>query len=229
MKVLLSMKAVLCYLLIGIFGFFLVTLGGSYFVEKYFERDIGTSLYKEADSIASYDNVKNILSEAEADTENTRKEMQTQLSALSAFQDTVISIINEKGEVILSSDEISDLDFPLLLDGFDSAEWNKKHYQTGDFYGFFPDDKLSIIAPVTCDSAVKGYVSIHYKMENIYETRSGILPIIQVIFLIISVFTFLLMLAYRGHIYLPLQEITKGATEYANGNLSYKIPVDSDN
>ena len=34
---------------------------------------------------------------------------------------------------------------------------------------------------------------------------------------------------YSFHVRKPLNEITKGASEFANGNLSYQIPVDSEN
>ena len=36
-------------------------------------------------------------------------------------------------------------------------------------------------------------------------------------------------LSYSFHVRKPLHEITKGASEFANGNLSYQIPVDSEN
>ena len=39
----------------------------------------------------------------------------------------------------------------------------------------------------------------------------------------------LLFFLYIRCIRRPFQEITKGASEFANGNLSYQIPVDSEN
>ena len=38
-----------------------------------------------------------------------------------------------------------------------------------------------------------------------------------------------LFIFYSFHVRKPLHEITKGASEFANGNLSYQIPVDSEN
>ena len=97
MKHFLSMKFIASYILIGICGFFLISLGGSYYVERYLERDLSDALYREAHRIASYDIVKNNLSE-----ENLEK-LKEPLSSLSVFQDTVIWIINCKGEVLLST------------------------------------------------------------------------------------------------------------------------------
>ena len=74
----------------------------------------------------------------------------------------------------------------------------------------------------------RGYVAIHYPISSLYEERAGILLIIQILFLCIYLLTFLLGFIYRRYIHRPLEQITKGASEYANGNLSYRIPVNSE-
>ena len=96
------------------------------------------------------------------------------------------------------------------------------------FYGFFKTDHLSVIAPITSDMETKGYVAIHYSMTNLYQSRSSILFIMQVIFLLCYAATSLLLWAYSHYIRKPLARIMKGASEYAGGNLAYKIDVTSD-
>ena len=49
----LSTKFLRFYILIGILGFFLITLGGSYMVEKHLEHSLSAALYTEAHNIAS--------------------------------------------------------------------------------------------------------------------------------------------------------------------------------
>ena len=44
----LSTKFLVFYIFIGVFGFFLVTLGGSYMVERHFEHSLSAALYTEA-------------------------------------------------------------------------------------------------------------------------------------------------------------------------------------
>lgn len=218
----LSMKFIACYIFIGIIGFFLVTLCGSYFVERYLERDLSNVLYREVTNIASYDMVKNNLSE-----ENLEKIRQP-LSSLALFQGTVIWIINNKGEVLLSTSSRIDPNEPIPLKDFDASEWGRNYYQMGQFYGYFSADQMSVIAPITGDMATKGYAAIHYPLSSLYRTRSTVLQIIQFLFLAVYALTFLLMLVYRWHIYHPLKSIIKGASEYANGNLTYRIPIKSD-
>ena len=216
------MKFIASYILIGICGLFLISLGGSYYVESYLERDLSDALYREAHRIASYDIVKNNLSE-----ENLEK-LKEPLSSLSVFQDTVIWIINCKGEVLLSTRREINPASPIPVEGFDLSQWGPNYYQIGRFYGYFPNDQVSVIAPVTAEMTTKGYVAIHYQASALYRTRSAIMQIMILLFFLVYALTYLLIFVYKWQIYQPLQSIIKGASEYANGNLTYKISVKSD-
>ena len=217
-----STKFLVCYIFLGIFGFFLVSVGGSYLVEKHFEHSLSEALYEEAHNITSNDTVKNNISSS------TVRNLRSNLSVIASFQNTVIWIINSNGELILSTDKTIPSDSPEPLDGFDAAQWGESYYQVGDFYGYFSHDYLSVIAPITSGMTLKGYVAIHHQMKELYQSRGNILGIMQLIFLIFYAVTYLLLLIYRYHIHLPLCKIIKGASEYASGNLAYKISVKSE-
>lgn len=75
----------------------------------------------------------------------------------------------------------------------------------------------------------RGYVAIHYLMSDLYQNRSTLLWIIQILYILTYLGVALLFFWYIRCIRRPFQEITKGASEFANGNLSYQIPVDSEN
>ena len=66
-------------------------------------------------------------------------------------------------------------------------------------------------------------------MSDLYQSRSSLLWIIQLLFVITYLITAVLFLFYSFYIRKPLYAITKGASEFANGNLSYQIPVKSEN
>ena len=218
----LSTKFLRFYILIGILGFFLITLGGSYMVEKHLEHSLSAALYTEAHNIASNEAVKSNISSSTVDT------LQEHLCAISDFQDAVLWIINSNGEIIVSTQKNIDVRDPIPLKEFDASKWGSNYYQIGKFYGFFKTDHLSVIAPITSDMETKGYVAIHYSMTNLYQSRSSILFIMQVIFLLCYAATSLLLWAYSHYIRKPLARIMKGASEYAGGNLAYKIDVTSD-
>ena len=104
----LSTKFLRFYILIGILGFFLITLGGSYMVEKHLEHSLSAALYTEAHNIASNEAVKSNISSSTVDT------LQEHLCAISDFQDAVLWIINSNGEKM---DEETILKIEAYIDG----------------------------------------------------------------------------------------------------------------
>lgn len=72
-------------------------------------------------------------------------------------------------------------------------------------------------------------MAVHYLMSDLYQSRSSLLWIIQLLFVVTYLLVAVLFIFYSFHVRKPLNEITKGASEFANGNLSYQIPVDSEN
>ena len=86
----------------------------------------------------------------------------------------------------------------------------EQNLQIGDFYGFFSSPRLSVIAPITADMSTKGYVAIHYQMRFLYQNRSGLLKIMQILFLCIYLTTLLLLLLYHWHVQRPLSQIIQG-------------------
>lgn len=222
MKQSLYRKFIAFYIVIGVFGFFLVSVGGSYLVEKHLEQSLSEALYKEAYNIASNETVKYNISSANLDI------IRQNLSAIAAFQDADVWLINNRGGIILSTGKEISASEPIAMDDFDPSAWGGNYYQIGDFYGYFNTSRLSVIAPITENMSAKGYVAIHYQMKTLYQSRSSIVEIMMFIFAVIYALTFLFLLIYRTHIYKPLRQIIKGTSEYANGNLSYNIPVNSE-
>lgn len=218
----LYLKFLMGYLIIAVAGFFIVTAGGSFLIEQHLERIISEDLYQEAHNIAKNDVVINNISSSNLE------EIQDTLSVIANYQDAIIWVINSNGEIILSTRTDISPSSPIHIDGFDATQWGSNYYQVGNFYGYFDDSRLSVIAPITSEMETKGYISIHYPMTSLYQHRSSLLLIVQLLFLAIFATTFILVWIYRKYVHRPLEQITKGASEYAGGNLSYKIPVNSE-
>lgn len=218
----LYLKFLTGYIILAIAGFFIITAGGSFLVEKHLERIISEDLYQGAHDIAKSDVMVNDISSSNLD------EVRNILSVIADYQDSIVWIINNNGEIILSTRKDISPSSPINIEDFDTTRWGSNYYQIGDFYGYFNDTRLSVIAPITSDMTTKGYVSIHYPMSSLYQQRSSLLLIIQLLFLVIYGLTFLLLIIYRKYVHHPLEQITKGASEYASGNLAYKIPVHSE-
>lgn len=222
MKKVLYRKFLLTYFLIGIIGLFLVTAAGSLMVENHLEKTVSEDLYREAHLIASNDDIRHNISSANLDM------VRDNLSVTAEYQNSIIWILNNSGEIVLSTRKDISPDDPIDLSTFDPTLWGGNYYQIGDFYGYFNDTRLSVIAPITENMNTKGYVCIHYLMSDLYQDRNSLLGIILILFGAFYLMTGLLVVFYRFYIYRPFQAIIKGAGEYAGGNLSYRIPLKSE-
>ena len=171
------------YILIGILGFFLVTFVGSHLLEARLEKSITSDIYQTAHRIAESDLVRHNITSANVDS------VQSSLSLAANYPDTIIWIINSNGQIILSTRKDISPDHPIDLDGFDPASWGSNYYQIGDFYGYFHDSRLSTIAPITEHLNTRGYVAVHYLMSDLYQSRSSLLWIIQLLFVITYLMT----------------------------------------
>lgn len=218
-----SLKFLEAYLLIGFLGFLLITLAGSHMIESLLEEEISESLYQSAYRVAENESVKNNISSSNLNS------IQANLYMISDYPSTVVWIINSEGDIIVSTRKDISPDQPIALQDFDPSDWGSNYYQVGNFYGYFQDTYLSVLAPITDNMTTKGYVAIHYLMSDLYQKRGEILFVIQILFLVVYVMAAYPILIYRHYVHKPLKEITHGASEFANGNLSYKIPVSSEN
>ena len=211
------------YILLGILGFFLVTFAGSHMLEAKLEQSITSDMYQTAHRIAESDLVRHNI------TSTNMEAVRSNLSLAASYPDTIIWIINSNGQIILSTRKDISPDNPIDLKGFNPASWGSNYYQIGNFYGYFSETRLSTIAPITEKLNTRGYVAVHYLMSDLYQRRSSLLWIIQLLFVITYLLVAILFVFYSFYVRRPLHEITKGASEFANGNLSYQIPIDSEN
>lgn len=192
-------------------------------LEARLEKSITSDIYQTAHRIAESDLVSHNITSANMES------IRSNLSLATNYPDTIIWIINSNGQIILSTRKDISPDNPIDLEGFNPASWGSNYYQIGDFYGYFSETRLSTIAPITENLNTRGYVAIHYLMSDLYQSRSSLLWIIQLLFVVTYLLVTVLFIFYSFHVRKPLHEITKGASEFANGNLSYQIPVDSEN
>ena len=212
-------KLITSYILIGILGFLFATAGGSHFVETYLEQDVGTRLHDSAVRFASNEiaiqQVKN----------NNTEGLEKIVDILASRERIEILILDNRFRVIARSDNLKD---HTSVSDFDPEYWNNTQYKIGKFYGYFSSLYLNVVVPVKSSGITEGYITYHYDMQQLYQKRSGLLGILQMIFLAVYALCGLLLLGYQKWVHIPIQQIIKGASEYANGNLGYRIPIKSE-
>ena len=197
-------KLIGCYILIGILSFLFATAGGSHFVETYLEGEVGTRLHDSAVRFASDEITVQQL--AAGDISGLEK----LADILSTGEGAGILVLDQDFQVLVQS---PDLDYSLsytesavetssaphtiTIPDSDLDFWLNAQYTINNFYGYFSSPHLNVMVPVENSDVTEGYVTYHYDMQQLYQKRSGLLGILQMVFLAVYALCGVLLLCYR--------------------------------
>ena len=171
MKNALYFKFIMAYIFLGVAGFLMISTLGSFIIQDKILEDTGEALYKEAISIAS--------DQADADYSDPydAEVSYNNLKLLSEYQNARILVLNSAGEPLLDTARPYTTEPYRALTGFDPAAMRTAYYQIGTFYGYFQEDMVNSMVPITKSLSLKGYVSLHMSMDEIILKREKILCI----------------------------------------------------
>ena len=221
MKHTLYLKFLLAYIIFGVFGVVIVTTFVPTMIQEHLVREKSSELYSQGSLIA--DTYASELYKSETSLE----EVKEQLDFLSDCTGSIVQIINPSGRLILDSTREIDVETTIMIDYFDPTVSANSYYIIGNFFETFDSEKLSVIAPITADYKVKGYVVIHYEMASIMNDCYSLLSISYVTLAILFFLSLIILIFFTEIVYLPLRKITKATEQYATGNMHYKFSVDS--
>jgi signal transduction histidine kinase len=134
-------------------------------------------------------------------------------------------VVDRQGTIIMDSADESKAG--KSIENFDPAATGSSQYCKGDYFGEFSYDVVSVSAPITGNYNTYGYVVMHLPMTVIRNSVYRKLNVYYISALVIFVLSLTILLVFTGIVYVPLMRITEGAKEYANGNLAYRIEVDT--
>ncbi len=174
------------------------------------------SLYREAALISQ--RYATLVYEDRAELSSAR----SQLRAIDTYISAEVWLINTSGKVLFNSRLPEGTPPYDVYSDFDPTE-SGSYYMTGDFYGAFDEEMLSVFSPVTSHFRNIGYVVIHMPMSSIIEARNSILVVIYHTFGVILLLSLLILLVFTLIVYRPLNRITRAAEEYAAGNMEYPL------
>lgn len=221
MRKTLYLKFLLAYLIFGLFGFILVATFISTMTEGRVRHDKAEAMYKTAidiaDSFAS-DLYKNKTSLDVA---------KTQMDNLSVYLDGVIWIINPSGRIILDSSKPMNVNEEIVIQGFDPTIVGNSYYTEGKFFDAFESEQLSVIAPITNNYKISGYVAIHYEKEKLLQAVYNYLNISYILLVVLFLLSLIILIFFSEIVYNPIKKITYATEQFAQGNMHYKVSVDS--
>lgn len=221
MKQTLYLKFLLAYIIFGVFGVVIVTTFVPTLMREQLVREKAAELYEQGTLIA--DTYAANLYRSETSLE----EVKEQLDFLTDSTHSIIQIINPSGRLILDTTMDLDVESVIIINSFDPTVYANSYYIIGDFFGAFRTEKLSVIAPITADYKVKGYVVMHYEMMNLMDSCYDLLTISYITLAILFFLSLIILIFFTEIVYMPLRKITLATEQYAAGNMHYKFTVDS--
>lgn len=221
MKSTLYLKFIFLYIIFGFLSVFTVSALSSPLVDHPLETWIAGSLYQEANLIAS-EYLTGYFNES-LDTSG----IYVQLSGMRSYLDADIWFVDRDGSMIVSAKTELSPYAPTTIEDFDPAEGGSSQYLTGTYHGYFDQTMITVIAPVTQGFSTRGYLLIHKPYQAVDEYRALFSQAVLIMLTAIYALSFVIFLGIHFLIYLPLKQITNAATQYASGDLSVVIPVNT--
>ena len=217
----LYLKFIILYIIFGFLSIFTAATLGAQLVLDTIRDDDASRLYREATILAT-DQLSDYYSEDMSFTAT-----RTLLNGVNIYLEADLWLTDTDGNVLLSVSSSGTGMVPKQIQDFDPAEAGGEQYLTGDYHGYYSDEVLTMIVPVTEGFSTKGYLLVHKPLSYFEEQQHSIMVCVYITLIVIYVLSFMIFLGIHLFIYLPLRKITEAAKQYASGNLDYEIPVNS--
>lgn len=150
-----------------------------------------------------------------------------QLKAIDSYTSESVWIISSNGEVLFNSDIDQHRYNHQILEAFDPSIVGSSYYVTGNFFDQYNNEMLSVIAPITYNYTIKGYVVVHTTIASIVESRDAIMLILIFTVGFIFILSLLILVVFTRIVYNPLKKITEATEAFAEGNFKYDINITS--
>lgn len=222
MRKTLYLKFLLAYLIFGIFGFIVVSTLSPSMIRDHLVKEKAERLYAEANLIS------NTYASELYNSEIALETVKDQMDALAIYLNATIQIINPSGRVILNSQKLLNVENVEIIENFDPTITGNSYYVVDDFFGTFNKKLLSVIAPITTNYKVKGYVVIHYDLKGLELSNNRLNGIFMITSFIIFLLSMIVLIFFTEFVYMPLKKITYATEQYASGNMHYEFQVESD-
>lgn len=222
MKKTLYLKFVLAYFIFGVFSFIIVATFVPSMTREHLLREKAENLYVEATLISDTYALELYTSKTDLET------VKAQLDALAVYLESIIRIINPSGRLILDTDSPLNVEEEVIIENFDPTVASGSYYMVNKFFDNFDSEMLSVLAPITTNYKVKGYVVIHCDMADIQDACNSLLNISYITLIILFLLSLIILIFFTEMVYVPLRKITHATEQYASDNMHYEFQVESD-
>lgn len=221
MRSTLYLKFIIVYIILGFLSIFCVASITPELMLNHLEEEEASSLYREASLLAS-DYLLGYFSK-----KLTVTDVKNQLSGMQNYVDANIWFVRRDGALITSSTLADQPVAPQSIQDFNPAENGSATHSIGTYHGYFEEDVITVIVPVTSNFTTNGYLLIHKPYAALQAECDIYLRPVYITMFVIYLLSFSILIAFQFFVYRPLRKITEAAQQYAVGNLEYEIPINT--
>ena len=218
MKTVLHLKFIALYIIFGFLCLFVTGTLTTQLITNRLTEDTSRTLYREAALIAS-DYLPSYFNDS-----SSISAVQSQLAAMRLYLDASLWFVDQDGNMITSSN-MEGTSAPETIEEFNPAEIGGSQYISGNFHGYFDEEVITVMAPVTQGFSTKGYLLIHSPVSGIEERCRPVMVAVYITMAVIFLLASAFLIGFHFFVYRPLRQIAEAAQQYAMGNLDYEIPV----
>ncbi len=226
MKISIYIKFILIYIVAAILSFAFVAGGTSRMIMNHVTTKKADTLYREA-VVLSTEYAEDYYRPKSTTSLET---VYSHLNAISTYINADIWMIDIDGKVILETGKklVDPETNTHILESFDPTAFGTSYYMTGGFFNQFDEEMLSVISPINYGYKVHGYLVIHTEMSGLIAEKEEYLNIMYITLAALLGLSLIALLIVGHIIYYPMKKITKAASEYAAGNLTYQVDLDTE-
>ena len=227
MKRKLHLKLLACYLIFAVLAIALLSTLTQNMTNQFLRQNEAQQMYRESTLIAS--DLKEVFVKDATELIDIRQS----LEAAAKYMSAEIWVIDVHGNLYFDSNTASiqiyaDQGTPKTLENFNIQDFGNSYYQTGRFYESFHEDTLTVFSTITNNYKVQGYVLLHKPMTDVLAQSTGIVDIAFLSVTIVLICAAILLVVFNFIVYKPIQKITNAAEQYARGDFSKRIAIDTD-
>ena len=218
MKSILHLKFIALYIIFGFLCLFTTATLTTQLVTNRLMEDTSRTLYREATLIAD-DYLPSYFTD-----DSSLYAVQSQLAAMRLYLEASLWFVDADGNLITASN-MEGTSAPEAIENFDPAEIGGDRFLSGTYHGYFDEEVITVMAPVTQRYSTVGYLLIHSPVSLIEDRCRPIMIPVYISLGVIYLLSFIFLLGFQFFVFRPLKQITEAARQYALGNLDYEIPV----
>ena len=170
------------------------------------------------------------------DKDTNNVQLEEQLTSLNSLLNIDIWITDANGQLIAASsrsqsngiEEKQELS-KNLQDIAAMINLSQSFAKTGNFYELFEENTLSVGIPMQYKDKKVGYIFLHSSLSDVGSIKSTIIQVLCLAYLLITLFSLLILYHFTKKVLNPLDQINAVALEYSNGNFDTSLSVNDKN